>query len=89
MGITHARVELAVIEQTRGSVTESFTRRGGELFHGNQLLQKKVSNYDAETTFGHQPTPSATFGWYWMVLRVQRRQLGLNDSSRSICYWMR
>ena len=65
MEIAHARVELAVIEQTRGSVTESFTRRGGELFHGNQLLQKKVLNYDAETTFGQS---AHTLSNIWVVL---------------------
>lgn len=42
LGIPHAKVELAVFEGQRGSVTESFVRDGRELVHGNQMLARVV-----------------------------------------------
>jgi hypothetical protein len=46
LNIQHARVELAEIEGTRGSATESFARGGRSLVHGNQILAGKVLGYD-------------------------------------------
>jgi hypothetical protein len=53
MGVLHAQVELAQFEETRGSATKSFARRGRELFHGNQLLSGFVVGYDEARRF-HQ-----------------------------------
>ena len=53
LGIFHAVVELAVLQNARGSVTESFARDGRELFHGNQALGGAVLGYDARATFRH------------------------------------
>ncbi len=50
LGTLHAKVELAEFQGTRGSVTESFARRGRELVHGNQLLGRIIHGYDAERT---------------------------------------
>ena len=47
LGVTHARVELATFEARRGSISESFTRGGRELIHGNQVLPEFISEYDA------------------------------------------
>lgn len=49
--IPHAKVELAQFESQHGSVTESFARDGRELYHGNQLLEQLVQNYDPEKRF--------------------------------------
>ena len=46
--IPHGRVELAVCGDTRGSVTESFTGSHWEMFHGNQLLELRVGNYNPD-----------------------------------------
>ena len=46
MEISTPRVELAVFEGARGSATESFTKEGFELFHGNQILAGFSSGYD-------------------------------------------
>ncbi len=48
LGTLHAKVELAEFQGTRGSVTESFARRGRELVHGNQLLGRVIHGYDPE-----------------------------------------
>ena len=48
LDISHAKVELAVFEDIRGSVTESFTGNLWDLFHGNQLLEQVVQDYDPE-----------------------------------------
>ena len=53
LGIFHAVVELAIFQDERGSVTESFARDGRELFHGNQALGGAVLGYDARATFRH------------------------------------
>ena len=52
LDIPHARVELAVFDGNRGSVTESFIDGELELFHGNQILEMAVSEYDPDATFG-------------------------------------
>ena len=52
LDIPHARVELAVFDGNRGSVTESFIDGELELFHGNQILDMVVSDYDPEARFG-------------------------------------
>ncbi len=49
--IFHARVELAVFQQTRGSTTESFAREGRELYHGNQVMAGHVLGYDPNRAF--------------------------------------
>lgn len=49
--ILQARVELAEFQDTRGSATESFARKGRELFHGNQILAGKVLGYDPYKKF--------------------------------------
>ena len=52
LNIPHARVELAVFDGSRGSVTESFIDGELELVHGNQLLEMTVRGYDPGTRFG-------------------------------------
>ena len=49
--IRHARVELAVLGDIRGSATESFTRGGRQLWHGNQVLAGTVRGYEPEKRF--------------------------------------
>ncbi|HET9177409.1 MAG TPA: HipA domain-containing protein, partial [Terriglobia bacterium] len=51
LGILHARVELAAFGDSHGSATESFTRRGRSLFHGNQILAGRVLGYDPDKAF--------------------------------------
>lgn len=53
LGIRHARVELAVADARRGSVTESFAGPGVDLWHGNQVLTGADHSYDREATFRH------------------------------------
>jgi len=36
-GVLHAKTELALYKNDRGSATESFTRDGRALYHGNQI----------------------------------------------------
>ena len=52
LDVPHARVELAVFDESRGSVTESFIDGELELFHGNQILEMTVRDYDPDTRFG-------------------------------------
>lgn len=52
LAIPCARVELAVLSEKRGSVTESFARGGRELIHGKQMLVGVVHGYDPEKKFG-------------------------------------
>ena len=65
LGITHARVELAIFDGVRGSITESFARDGRELWHGNQVLAGSVYGYDPELRF-HQS--SHTLSNIWQAL---------------------
>ena len=65
LGIRHAKVELAVFEEDRGSVTESFVQEGYELIHGNQMLARVVQGYDLRRTF-HQS--SHTLANIWRVM---------------------
>ncbi len=53
MEVTHAKVELAQFQRERGSVTESFARGGRELFHGNELLEITIEDYDPTARFHH------------------------------------
>ncbi|MYF73511.1 MAG: hypothetical protein F4175_09110 [Gemmatimonadetes bacterium] len=53
IGITHAKVELAEFQGERGSVTESFALGGRELFHGNELLEITIEDYDPTARFHH------------------------------------
>lgn len=52
LDILHARVELAVFQEQRGSATESFAREGRELYHGNQIMAGHVLNYKPDKKFG-------------------------------------
>ena len=65
LGIQHARVELAVFEEDKGSVTKSFTQEGQELIHGNQMLARAVHGYDRRRRF-HQS--SHTLANIWQVM---------------------
>ncbi len=65
MAISHAKVELAIFGEDRGSVTESFAREGYELVHGNQMLARVVQGYDLRRTF-HQS--SHTLANIWRVM---------------------
>ena len=49
--ILHAKVELATFQEKRGSITESFARRGRSLYHGNQLLEGVVHDYEPAKEF--------------------------------------
>lgn len=53
LGIVHAKVELATYKGDRGTITESFARRGRELLHGNNMLAILMPDYDAHQRF-HQ-----------------------------------
>ena len=53
IGTTHAKVELAQFQGERGSVTESFALEGRELFHGNELLEITIEDYDPTAKFHH------------------------------------
>jgi hypothetical protein len=53
MGILHAKVELAVFGENRGSATQSFVRDSRELWHGNQILAGTVFGYASEKRFRH------------------------------------
>ena len=53
LGISCARVELAVCQGRRGSVTESFTPVDKGLVHGNELLEILLGDYEPEKRF-HQ-----------------------------------
>ena len=64
-GTLHAKVELAEFQGTRGSVTESFARRGRELVHGNQLLGRVIHGYDAERTLRQS---AHTLSNIWQVM---------------------
>jgi len=51
LDILHARVELALFQDVRGSATESFARDGRELVHGNQVMAGSVLGYDPGKQF--------------------------------------
>ncbi len=53
LGIKHARVELAVVDGRRGSVTASFASPEFDLWHGNQVLAGADHFYDPEARFHH------------------------------------
>ncbi len=63
--IPHARVELAVFEKNKGSVTKSFAQEGQELVHGNQMLKRAVHGYDPEKEFRQS---SHTLANIWQVM---------------------
>ena len=48
IGISHARVELARFQGSRGSATESFMQDDRELAHGNQVLAGQLLDYDPD-----------------------------------------
>ena len=51
LGISCARVELAVCQGSRGSVSESFTPADKGLVHGNELLEILLEDYDPEKRY--------------------------------------
>ena len=63
--IPHARVELAVLEKNKGSVTKSFAQEGQELVHGNQMLKRAIHGYDPEKEFRQS---SHTLANIWQVM---------------------
>ena len=63
--IPHARVELAIFEKNKGSVTKSFAQEGQELVHGNQMLKRAVHGYDPEKEFRQS---SHTLANIWQVM---------------------
>lgn len=65
IGTTHAKVELAQFQGERGSVTESFARGGRVLFHGNELLEITIENYDPTAKFHHS---HHTLNNIWLAL---------------------
>jgi hypothetical protein len=52
LNIPHARVELALFQDNRGSTTESFIQDGWSLSHGNQVLAGQVFGYNPEAKYG-------------------------------------
>jgi len=52
-GILHAKTELALHKNARGSATETFTRDGRALYHGNQMLEVIIDGYHRDKRF-HQ-----------------------------------
>lgn len=52
-GILHAKTELALYKNDRGSATETFARDGRTLYHGNQMLEVIVDGYHLDKRF-HQ-----------------------------------
>ena len=74
LDIAHARVELAVFDNKKGSTTKSFANvdAGQILIHGNQLLELEVQGYDPSKTFNQS---SHTLQNIWRVL-----DSSLNDS---------
>lgn len=84
LGILHAKVELAVFNEKKGSVTESFARGGRELIHGNQILEMAIDGYDPSVekkNFNH------TLANIWRVMEhtfvepeaVKRAKLGIAE----------
>lgn len=65
LGIVHAKVELAEFQGKRGSATESFSRGGRELVHGNQMLERVVHGYNPASTF-NQSNHTVTNIWHVM-----------------------
>ena len=65
LGISHARVELAIFEENKGSVTKLFVQDGQELVHGNQMLKRAVHGYDPEEEFRQS---SHTLANIWQVM---------------------
>lgn len=65
LGISHARVELALFEDLQGSTTKSFVTEGEDLVHGNQLLSWFVHGYDPEKEYNQS---SHTLSNIWTVM---------------------
>ena len=65
VGVRHAKVELAEFQDTRGSVAESFARGGRVLYHGNQMLELTVDDYELQEKFRES---SHTLENIWKVI---------------------
>ncbi|MDD9856207.1 MAG: HipA domain-containing protein [Gammaproteobacteria bacterium] len=68
-GIPHAKTELALHENIRGSATETFARGGRALCHGNQLLKGIVEGYHLESEKRHRQSHH-TLDNIWKVADV-------------------
>ena len=51
LNIDHATVELATVDDQRGSMSESFVHKNQQLTHGNQLLVGGIQGYDSKKKF--------------------------------------
>lgn len=49
----HAMVELALFQGARGSATKSFVAEDANLYHGNQILERRLESYDPAKRFRH------------------------------------
>ena len=52
LGVEHAKVELALYGDARGSTTESFLGAGESLYLGNQILEATVGSYNPDKAYG-------------------------------------
>ena len=64
--IVHGKVELAEFQGKRGSATESFSRGGRELVHGNQMLERVVHGYNP-TKKSNPSSHNLTNIWHVLV----------------------
>lgn len=62
LDIDHATVELAIHETDRGSTTHSFISEGVSLYHGNQLLEISIGDYDKSARY-HQSNHTLSNIW--------------------------
>ena len=62
LNIDHAKTELAICKGYRGSSALSFASRGVSLYHGNQLLEISIVDYDKSIRF-HQSSHTLSNIW--------------------------
>jgi hypothetical protein len=60
LGLPHARVELAALGETRGSISLDFAA-GSDLIHGNELLWRLDPSYPLTKSWGAPHTLSRMF----------------------------
>ena len=75
LGVLHARVEIATFQEYRGSVSESFTRGGRELIHGNEILAGAVPTYDAGARRGQTLLTLANI-WLALERKFENQKAG-------------
>ena len=78
LDILRAPVELAVFQEVRGSVTESFAREGRNLFHGNQILAGQVLGYAPSKRFQQSDHTLAN-----ILLALERTFTASDDSQEA------